>query len=228
MQEGVDVAMAVGLGLNLVTVIGREGEGRSVICQAGDLVLLQKSNAGGLEAKVVVLNEELSGLVVGVVGRHDHEGRAAALDINPAAPCLQSQNVLGIELEEARPSGALAGKGELDARIPEPLPEAARDEDKCSLPGLHSASLLQFDEFLAPAVENGAGRHLRSVPLQGVLPMPRRLKQDLGPLDVTDEASRSGLIQPSELPRKPLLPVLVLTGGRPRRHEVALARREEV
>lgn len=58
--------------------------------------------------------------------------------------------------------------------------------------------------------------------------MPRRLKQDLGPLDVTDEASRSGLIQPSELPRKPLLPVLVLTGGRPRRHEVALARREEV
>ena len=232
-EQRVDVAVAVGLGLEGVRVGIFEREVRVVVGQARHLLLLNEGHLLLLSAEVVVALEEVEGLGVGVVGGHDGEGDADVLGAAvrghlARGPLLQREDGLNVELEVARVRGPLARELDLDAGVPEALAETSRDEDERGGSDLPHALALELDVLLGRVLDHDAVGHRGGPPVEGVDAFLGILEELLGVGDVLRDATGVARVADGGLREEPALVVVVGAGRGPRREEVVLPAAEEL
>lgn len=120
MEQGVDVAVSVGLGLNLEFACDH-AEPRLVIDHSGYFFLVEDSDLLLLQPKVLVLFKQGHSFGVCVLGGHD--GKWDELPLGELA--LEGEDVVAIVVQEALASQQLRWQRHLDARVPQSLAQTA-------------------------------------------------------------------------------------------------------
>ena len=233
MEQRVDVAVAVGLGLQRVGIRVFHREVRVVVHEARHLLLFNQVHLLLLGAEVVVALEEIEGLGVGIVGGHDGEGNADVLGAAvrghlPRGSLLKRQDALNVQLEVARVGGALARELDLDAGVPEPFAESAGDEDEARGADLAHALRLQFHVFLGRVLDDDAVGHGWGPPFEGVDAVLGLLEELLGVGDVLRDAAGVSRVAYGSLREEPPLVVVVGAGRGPVGEQVVLTALDEL
>ena len=150
MQQRVDVAVAVGLGLDGKGVLPICSNVGLVVRQARHLLLLHQCHLLLVQPEVGVRLQQRQRAGMGVPRRHDGEGQltlgATTRRIHAA---LQRQDALAVQLQVAGACGRLRGQRNLDAGIAQTLAQAARNQDEGRIAHLLQPHLLRAAEGVA-------------------------------------------------------------------------------
>mmetsp|Transcript_48495 Transcript_48495/g.121387 ORF Transcript_48495/g.121387 Transcript_48495/m.121387 type:complete len:327 (-) Transcript_48495:230-1210(-) len=205
--------MSVWLGLNAGGVVLLGGYLGLVVHQSRHLLLLHQGQLVGRQPEVLVLLEQLDRPGVGVLAGHDGQRQLHGLASLLGRIGLEGQNVLDVQLRVGHAGGGLGGQADLDAGVPQPLPQPAGHQDEARSLQLLHAQLLKVGEFGAADVELLALGDLRHVALERV-DARLALGQELaGSVDVVLQAAWVGLVGLDQLGQQLLDRLLVLLDG---------------
>ena len=227
-QQRVDIAVAVRLGLHAVRPVGREGGLR--VRERRHLVLPQQRHLRRREAVVAVLPQQGADLLVRVVRGHDQQRQPHVAPEPRGEQRLQRGDVRGVHLQHARARRDLRRQRELDAAVAEPLAQPARRHRKGQVHGrLEPERLVPLELGIARRELHArvGRRHRRHPALKRVGAGAGLGEQAARILDVALDPARVGLVHRLNLRKKPVLLLVRRARRLPLGEEVALPKLEE-
>mmetsp|Transcript_11916 Transcript_11916/g.34087 ORF Transcript_11916/g.34087 Transcript_11916/m.34087 type:complete len:247 (-) Transcript_11916:449-1189(-) len=217
------IAMSMRLGLHLPSTLA-EAQTRHGILESGHLILTNDGHLPGLEAKVIIVLEQLPGGGVGIATGHNDQRNPhlppSRLDVRHP---LHGLDVPGVHGQVALVGHQVGFQAELDAGISQPLAEAAGDKDKgyginageAGLFGLregHAGVAVGFQRVVLEILPLG---HRGGEVREGVGPVGTLLEEDAGLGEVGGQATGVRGVEVGQLLREANLAVVVGVGGGP-------------